>query len=409
MRERLAAFSCKNFNAQPPEDTPTRIDCKFLSPRFFLQKILPPEPSTYYFNNVFKGKINKRSHGPSTNASTTLSGLSTMFHRLRRKNDDFNTKKSLSTSYLTSHHYCPICLEWLPPKHPLRFLSLLLKREGLNFAAATACCPSGHEYCIPCLTIYVNVSINEGRTSHETLRCPLTHCSTPFQDTLLHSLATAEAWEKHKYFVNEAKVCQNPLLRWCPQSNCNGVARLTHAPQQDHEGIYVSATCPVCSEGFCGNCGGDPHRSKKCDQSGNQAYAMWKKRKGDAVKPCPGCGHHIEKGIGCNAMTCTRCRTKWCWSCGLKANACTCVGMRFAMWHEENQQFPPLHILFNGMIIMVATAWVLVILSVCLLTSFFYGTDKMVRRILFYRRLLYETCSFVWNDVTELVTRPLQK
>jgi hypothetical protein len=83
--------------------------------------------------------------------------------------------------------------------------------------------------------------------------------------------------------------------------------------------------------------------------------------------------------------------------------------MRFAMWHDENQQFSPLHILFNGMITMVATVWVLAILSVCLLTLFFYGTDEMVRRILFYRLLLYETCSFIWNNVTDLVTRPLQK
>ncbi|KAF5377545.1 hypothetical protein D9615_005197 [Tricholomella constricta] len=33
---------------------------------------------------------------------------------------------------------------------------------------------------------------------------------------------------------------------------------------------------------------------------------------------CPGCEVHVEKSLGCNHMTCTKCRQHFCYRCGTK-------------------------------------------------------------------------------------------
>lgn len=50
---------------------------------------------------------------------------------------------------------------------------------------------------------------------------------------------------------------------------------------------------------------------------------QWKKSKGGTVKPCPGCGYHVEKTGGCSAMRCSRCQVCFCWLC-MKTRGCTC-------------------------------------------------------------------------------------
>jgi len=328
-----------------------------------------------------------------------------MFHHIRRRNIMALPSNSLpATAAATDkRNACPICFELLPPKPRPGFLSFLRSKQGPTVGNGRVWCASDHAYCTACLGTYVAVSISEGKTSHGTLRCPAEKCTTPLPEPLLRTLVSHEAWKKHRQFVKEAKVGKDPLLRWCPQPNCAGVARLTHAPRRCHDGHYVAATCPVCTHTFCGSCGEGPHGKEGCDKAGDQAYAMWKKRKGDAVKPCPGCGHHVEKTGGCNALVCSRCRSKFCWGCGLKAGACKCLSMRFAVWHDELQPVPPLRTLLNGLIVIVAMAWALAFLSVWIFVLLFYGPDEMVRRILFHRHVLYEAWTIILQDLRDLV------
>jgi len=327
-----------------------------------------------------------------------------MFHHIRRRKVMALPSNSLPATVAATDKgdACPICFELLPPKPRPGFLSYLRTKQGPTVGGGRAWCASGHAYCTVCLGTYVDVSISEGKTSHGTLRCPAENCTTPLPEALLRTLASHRQFEKHRQFVKEAKVGKNPLLRWCPQPSCAGVARLTHAPRRGHDGHYVEATCPVCARTFCGSCGEGPHGEEGCGKAGDQAYAMWKKRKGDTVKPCPGCGHHVEKGSGCNAMVCSRCRTKFCWGCGLKA-PCKCLSMRFAVWHDEIQPVPPLRTLLNGLIVIVAMAWALAFLAVWIFVLLFYGPDEMMRRILFHRHVLYEACAMILQDLRDFV------
>ena len=183
-------------------------------------------------------------------------------------------------------------------------------------------CDCGHGFCKGCLAQYVRIAIGEGRTRMGTLRCPVDKCKVPMQESLLKDLASLADWEKHLIFVTSRKVTEKPLKRFCPHPNCDGIARLSDYPQAGDAGRYLSAKCRLCLHEFCANCSSQPHQDKKCDQAGDQDYFKWKK--GKKVKPCPGCGHDVEKVSGCRHMWCSRCWTGWCWSCGLENRKCKC-------------------------------------------------------------------------------------
>ena len=46
---------------------------------------------------------------------------------------------------------------------------------------------------------------------------------------------------------------------------------------------------------------------------GAAEFERWKR---DHTKACPSCGVAIEKSMGCNHMTCSKCKGHFCWICG---------------------------------------------------------------------------------------------
>lgn len=176
--------------------------------------------------------------------------------------------------------------------------------------------------CEGCLTQYVRIAIREGRTRLGALPCPADKCKVPMQESLLKNLATAADWKKHLVYNQERKITEKPLTRLCPQSNCDGIVCLSKFPQASDVGRCWSVQCKTCRYKFCANCASKPHQDKGCDQAGDKDYFKWKQNKN--VKPCPGCVHHVQKIFGCSAMSCSRCKTKWCWTCGLATPSYRC-------------------------------------------------------------------------------------
>lgn len=94
-------------------------------------------------------------------------------------------------------------------------------------------------------------------------------------------------------------------------------------PICNNETIYKKSTdgsklvvCGECKMDLCsGGCGRIYHGETPCEISLDEATNAFVQ---ETSKPCPNpnCNVHIHKTEGCNHMTCSRCRTEFCWICG---------------------------------------------------------------------------------------------
>jgi len=71
-----------------------------------------------------------------------------------------------------------------------------------------------------------------------------------------------------------------------------------------------------CKNGhkFCFFCLKNHEENEKCDEEMDKDFKIWMKNR--IVKRCPKCRLWTEKNEGCNHMTCSQCKTQWCWLCG---------------------------------------------------------------------------------------------
>jgi len=84
------------------------------------------------------------------------------------------------------------------------------------------------------------------------------------------------------------------------------------------------AVCPDCEYSFCTECHLPGHSGMTCRKkmelyvSNNPEMAEKRSEKwvNSHAKQCPQCFVRIQRTGGCNHMTCSRCKTSWCWFCG---------------------------------------------------------------------------------------------
>lgn len=96
----------------------------------------------------------------------------------------------------------------------------------------------------------------------------------------------------------------NPL--YCSSRKCAAFV----PPSNIHGDVGVCR----CGGRTCRHCRSQEHRDKLCAQDKEtQKVEELGKRKG--WKHCPKCQHMIERTAGCLHMTCSQCRTEFCWKC----------------------------------------------------------------------------------------------
>lgn len=170
--------------------------------------------------------------------------------------------------------------------------------------------PCGHRACVVCADTHARITIEHRRFP---LRCY--RCSMNISPELIPSAAL-----RHVYTSSYATYLKsiNPDLRPCVMTNCEGYRHRTR-----------DSDCDVCGVSYCIRCGERP-------VSGHYHLRSTpaRKRKAESAPeftartvPCPTCGEGIERLSGCDNMTCSRCRTHFCWRCGKPGfghpNGCT--------------------------------------------------------------------------------------
>lgn len=174
----------------------------------------------------------------------------------------------------------------------------------------------GHRFCMDCWKGHLNAALDSGTASGANAlntTCPGLNCKEVVGEEVYEMLVDAKHFKKYKDLQMLSFVDENVSAVWCPGKNCGRV--IAYSKRQR------SVSC-VCGAKFCFKCKDEAHWPANCQEA-----REWLARdKGSMnldsrflmqeTKPCPKCGVRVKKDGGCMFMSCTQCKTSWCWQCG---------------------------------------------------------------------------------------------
>ncbi|XP_056016354.1 E3 ubiquitin-protein ligase parkin-like isoform X2 [Ostrea edulis] len=195
-------------------------------------------------------------------------------------------------------------------------------------------CNKKHLICMECFLSYCVTQLNERRFVEDpgagySLPCPAGCPDSLIKDPHHFCLLGTEQYERYKSFAAEEYLLQNGGLM-CPALGCGAGLLLEELSQK--------VICPSCRFEFCRECRDAYHPEEECnthhtagasgqevDNSLEQAMRAHNELESmetiDKIsKPCPKCRVKTERSGGCMHMTCSVCKTDWCWICDKEWN-----------------------------------------------------------------------------------------
>ena len=180
------------------------------------------------------------------------------------------------------------------------------------------------------------------------IRCPDPQCKLPISLLDLSDLLTFEQLKRCQKFEWKKIRDQNPDMEECPTENCD---YFFYKGDGDDLGTYHH--CPSCGVQYCLRCKVAYHLELTCAEYQQRVVAAkadainkrqlpedlqleaWAKKAG--AKRCAKCKFFVQKGSGCNHMTC-RCGYEFCYVCGGKYKECECVKKLQSNRHFRNAE-----------------------------------------------------------------------
>ncbi|KAM0433866.1 hypothetical protein ACHAPT_003809 [Fusarium lateritium] len=169
----------------------------------------------------------------------------------------------------------------------------------------------GHVYCQDCFENSCAALSTAGVESVFLCHGDQGKCNQAISLEDLHTHLSSVVFEDvlERSFISFVRRTPNKL-RFCPTPDCGYIYRATESA-----GTH---TCSNCLQLTCSSCH-EPHVEMTCAEyrdikSGG--YAAFEKLKKEAgIKDCPKCKTPLQKGEGCNHVTCVGCKTHMCWVC----------------------------------------------------------------------------------------------
>ncbi|XP_010473914.1 PREDICTED: probable E3 ubiquitin-protein ligase ARI10 [Camelina sativa] len=178
----------------------------------------------------------------------------------------------------------------------------------------------GHPYCNTCWTGYVTSKIGDGPGCLR-IKCPEPSCSGAIGQDMIDKFSKKEDKEKYYRYLLRSYVEEDVVerIKWCPSPECECAVDFGVGGSGTGSSCY-DITC-LCSHSFCWNCREDAHSPVDCETVSKWIFRIQDEAENKNwmlanSKPCPKCKRPIEKGEGCNHMTCSSpCGYQFCWIC----------------------------------------------------------------------------------------------
>ncbi|EIN07986.1 hypothetical protein PUNSTDRAFT_135502 [Punctularia strigosozonata HHB-11173 SS5] len=176
-----------------------------------------------------------------------------------------------------------------------------------------------HRFCRECWWCYVTSKIkDEGQC---TFGCMKDGCKTIVDEPSVRALVDEPCYDRYRTLIQSSYVTSHPTrLRFCPYPACTSAVSCSNGSGSSLLTLVPTVTC-ASGHAFCFGCGmSESHAPLPCKLAAtwqtaareDQGTAQWIKAN---TRNCPKCKNSIEKGGGCNRMTCRHCSYMFCWMC----------------------------------------------------------------------------------------------
>ncbi|KAG1749690.1 uncharacterized protein EDB91DRAFT_1109113 [Suillus paluster] len=241
-----------------------------------------------------------------------------------------------NAAFAETSYPCAICLSPYKGRHCVRL----------------AC---AHVFCRSCLTDFWGSCIMEGDIGR--VGCPDPGCvkagHEAGEEDVIRVVGEEEV-RRWKWLRTKRALERDPGMVHCPVAFCQTPVPSPEVDDDD-SGWARLRTCPTCEYAFCAFCRrtwhgpisacplrvtesfveeylglpeGDARRAQIERRWGRgnvkrlvakyEEERMNREWMDNCTMGCPGCGVHVEKSVGCNHMTCAKCKQHFCYLCGEK-------------------------------------------------------------------------------------------
>ncbi|XP_070534844.1 E3 ubiquitin-protein ligase RNF217-like isoform X2 [Ptychodera flava] len=220
-----------------------------------------------------------------------------------------------------------------PPKMPLFEMGKPAETECQICLVVTdlhlrTCCTM--PVCDGCLQEYCSIQVNQKIVK---VPCPNPQCNAfVSRDEIVFHLDGSNRDKFHRFLLEANK---EPHTKTCPR--CSHLfaldkeifAKTKMNPQES------KVACPECYLVWCFPCHAPWHEGISCREykKGDKLLRAWAKERSygqNNAQRCPKCRVYIQRSSGCDHMTCSRCKTEFCYRCGKQFRSLKFIGDHYS-------------------------------------------------------------------------------